>query len=670
MLGALATCLALGYDISNKRHNKVIGLTTPHTRNVYLQEVSLEAAWERLEEALAAVERWRPLSGETVPLDAALGRITAEPVWARLSSPHYHACAMDGYALKAEDTVGASDAAPVRLRLGEEALPVDTGDPLPRWADAVVMVERVEREDEQLLLRAPLARWQHVRAVGEDIVATELLLPANHKLRPVDLGAIAGAGYTSVTVRRRPRVAIIPTGDELVPPKPNPAPGEIIEYNSLVLAGQVETWGGAPERYAVVPDDPDALSAAVQRASEDADLILLNAGSSAGRGDFSAHIVAQFGELLVHGINVRPGHPVVLGTIGEGAVPIIGVPGYPVSAALTGELLVAPLLHRWLGLPAPEHPTMRAEITRKLLSRAGDEEYVRVVVGRVGERTLAAPLSRGAGVLTSLVRADGLVRIPRFKEGLNKGELVDVQLYRTAAEIDRTILVIGSHDLTLDLMAQYLATGTSPRRLASASAGSLGGLVALRRNEAHLAGTHLLDPESGTYNLPYVRRYVPDRRVVIVTLTRREQGLIVAPGNPKGIIGIEDLTREDVTYVNRQRGAGTRVLLDYILEEGGITSDQVKGYDREEVTHLAVAVDVATGLVDCGMGVRAAAEALDLSFVPVTWERYDLVIPEAFWEGQRLAPLRALLKTPAFQAAVADLPGYDPAPMGDVVAVL
>jgi putative molybdopterin biosynthesis protein len=635
-----------------------------------LQEVALETAWERLEAALVAAGRWRPLTAETISLDEALGRITAEPIWARLSSPHYHACAMDGYALRAETTVGASDAAPVELRLGEEAAPVDTGDPLPRWADAVVMVEHTELEGQTLRLRSPAARWQHVRAVGEDIVATELVLPANHRLRPVDLGAVAGAGYATVAVRRRPRVVVIPTGDELVPPTPDPAPGEIIEYNSLVLAGQVEAWGGVAERHAIVPDDPEALVAAVQTAAEDADLILLNAGSSAGRGDFSADIVAELGTLLVHGINVRPGHPVVLGTIGDAAVPIIGVPGYPVSAALTGELFVEPLLHHWLGLPAPERPTIKAEITRKLLSRAGDEEHVRVVVGRVGERTLAAPLSRGAGVLTSLVRADGLVRIPRFKEGLLKGASVDVRLYRSPQEIDRTILAIGSHDLTLDLMAQYLATKREPRRLASASAGSLGGLVALRRNEAHLAGAHLLDPESGTYNVPYVRRYLPDRRVVVVTLTRREQGLIVAPDNPKGITGIGDLRRADVTYVNRQRGAGTRVLLDFLLDEADITGEQVAGYEREEVTHLAVAVDVATGLADCGMGVRAAAEALDLDFVPVTWERYDLVIPEAFWEGQRLAPLRALLADPVFEAAVAELPGYDPTPMGDVVAVL
>ncbi|MEA3396077.1 MAG: molybdopterin-binding protein, partial [Chloroflexota bacterium] len=295
-----------------------------HTRNIYLQEVALDEARQRLRQALQEAGRWQPLAGEAVPLDAALGRVTAGPVWARLSSPHYHACAMDGYALRAADTTGASDAHPVRLQVGERAAPVDTGDPLPRWADAVVMVEQTQLEGEELVLRAPLARWQNVRAVGEDIVATELLLPANHRLRPVDLGAIAGSGHATVLVRRRPRVAVIPTGDELVMPRPDPRPGEIIEYNSLVLSAQVETWGGEALRFPIIPDDPAALAEAVRRAAAQADLILLNAGSSAGRGDYSARIVQELGTLLVHGINVRPGHPVVIGAIGEQAVPLIG----------------------------------------------------------------------------------------------------------------------------------------------------------------------------------------------------------------------------------------------------------------------------------------------------------------------------------------------------------
>ncbi len=637
-----------------------------HNRDIYLAEVPLEEAWNRFQNAMETAHRWAPLEGESIPLERALGRLTAEPLWARLSSPHYHACAMDGYALRADSTLGASENHPIRLVLEEEAQPVDTGDPLPEWADAVVMVEHVQLEGPHLLLRAPLARWQNIRSVGEDIVATELLLPANHRLRPADLGAAAGAGYAELKVRRRPRVAVLPTGDELIPPGQPPKPGDIVEYNSLVLAAQIEDWGGEALRHPILPDDMETLLAAVRTAAETADLIILNAGSSAGRGDFTARVVQQLGRLLVHGVNIRPGHPVVIGML-ESGIPILGLPGYPVSAFLTAELFVRPLLTRWQGLPAYQPITLEAQITRKLLSPAGEDEFVRVVVGKVGERTLAAPLSRGAGVLNSLVRADGVVRIPRFSEGVNIGDTVTVELSRAPHAIDQTLLAIGSHDLALDLMAQFLTEAEPPRRLVSANAGSLGGLLALRRGEAHLAGSHLLDPETGEYNLPYIQRTLPDTPVTVVTLTLREQGLIVPAGNPKGIQGLHDLNRTELTYVNRQKGSGTRILLDYELGKMGLLPTHIRGYDREEVTHLAVAVAIATGRADCGLGVRGAAAALGLDFIPVAWERYDLVIPRHFWESELLAPLHTLLQNPQFRAAVAGVPGYNPAPMGQIV---
>ena len=343
------------------------------------------------------------------------------------------------------------------------------------------------------------------------------------------------------------------------------------------------------------------------------------------------------------------------------------MPGYPVSCALTGEIFVEPILSHWLGLPPREKAKVQATITRKLLSPMGEDEWVRVTVGRVGERIVAAPLSRGAGVITSLVRADGIVRIPRFSEGVDAGQSVTVELYRDPSEIERTIVHIGSHDLCLDLLAQFLAD--SGRRLTSANAGSLGGLVALRRGEAHLAGSHLLDPQTGEYNVSYVKQYLPDVPVVLVTFVHREQGLIVAPGNPKGIKGLADLARPDVRYVNRQRGAGTRILLDYRLGQLGIEPAQVRGYAREEYTHLAVAVAVQSGVADCGLGIAAAARALKLDFVPLEQERYDLVIPRAHYESDLLRPLLDLIRGPDFRRAVAELPGYDATHMGEATDV-
>jgi putative molybdopterin biosynthesis protein len=473
-----------------------------------------------------------------------------------------------------------------------------------------------------------------------------------------------------VRVQRRPRVAIIPTGSELVALGTDAGPGEILEYNSLVLAAQLTQWGAEAQRLPIQPDDLQAIRRATAEAAAWADLVLINAGSSAGSEDLTGRVVTSMGQVLVHGVAVRPGHPVILGMLDSGEtgrrVPVIGVPGYPVSAALTGEIFLEPLMARWLGRPPLERPTMEAVLTRKVHSSIGDDEYLRVTVGRVGDRVVAAPLSRGAGVITSLVRADGIVVIPAGSQGLEAGARVEVRLYRAPAEVERTIVALGSHDLTIDLMAQFLAERGA--RLASANLGSLGGLIALRHGEAHLAGSHLLDPETGEYNLSSIRRYLPDVPVVVVALVERQQGLLVPQGNPKRLAGLEDLVRDDVTFVNRQRGAGTRVLLDYHLGRLGIQPDQVIGYDREEYTHLAVAAAVASGRADCGLGIQAAATALGLAFLPLDRERYDLVIPAEHYRSVKLAPLLALLHEPAFRTAVQALPGYDTAVMGRVIA--
>ncbi|HUF38354.1 MAG TPA: molybdopterin biosynthesis protein [Anaerolineales bacterium] len=649
--------------------------------SVYLHDIPLDEAQARIERALAEAGLDGVLGEETIPLDeTAGGRTLAHPVWARISSPHYNAAAMDGFAVSARDTAGASPAAEVRLALGERCAYVDTGDPLPDWADAVVPIEETEpkypdpagphdpRRPAAIAIRAALAPWKHVRAMGEDMVATELVLPQGHVLRPVDLGACAGSGQTSLTVARRPMVALLPTGSELKPVGAPVGVGDIIEYNSIVLASQVSGWGGAPRRYPVSPDELPVLKAAVAAAAREADLVLLLSGSSAGAEDFSAQVISALGELLFHGVAVRPGHPVIFGMVraGDRNVPIVGVPGYPVSAALTGEIFIEPLLSRWLGRRPFEPQTLEVEMSRKITSPPGDDDYVRVVIGRVGDRTLAAPISRGAGVISSLVRADGIVVAPRGIQGLSAGERVPARLYRSPDEIARTILATGSHDVALDLAAQHLAS--SGRRLVSANVGSLGGLLALRRGEAHLAGSHLIDPESGEYNLPYVRRYLPETPVVILAFAGREQGLLVQPGNPKGFVGLEDLLRKDVVYVNRQRGAGTRVLLDHELAKTGLAPDMIAGYDQEEFTHLGVAAAVASGRADCGLGIPAAAQAVGLDFVPLFQERYDLIVPKAHYNSDLLAPLVALLQDPQFQTAVSGLPGYDVRRMGTVVA--
>ena len=639
-------------------------------RRYYLSDIPLDEASRRFYDALEQAGSLSPMPGETVSLDQAQGRITASPIWAARSSPHYDASAMDGIAVRAEDTNGATETAPVNLAVGSQVVWVDTGDPMPPGYDAVVMIEHVHRIDEQTVqVMAPVAPWQHVRTLGEDLVATELVLPENHRLTPVDLGACAAAGVIEIPVRRRPKVAIIPTGNELVPPEVSPLkPGDIVEFNSLMLAGLIQDWGGGGQRFPPVPDDFPAIRDAALGALDSHDLVIINAGSSAGSEDYTASVVEDLGQLLVHGVAVRPGHPVVLGVV-QGK-PVIGLPGYPVSAVLTAELFVKPLLERWLGQAPQARPTVGASITRKVLSPLGEDEYLRVKLGRVGEKMVATPLQRGAGIIMSLVRADGMVIIPRFSEGLDAGADVQVQLLQPLEKIENTIVAIGSHDLTLDLLASYLGKTDPGLRLASSHIGSLGGLIALQRGEAHLAGSHLLDEATGEYNLSYIRRYLPGVPVVLVNLVGRVQGLMVPPGNPKAIHTLEDLTRPEISFVNRQRGSGTRVLLDYKLKGLNVAPEQVSGYQREEYSHLAVAAAVKAGSADTGLGILSAARALELDFVPLMDERYDLVIPRIHYQSDLLQPLLALLHDTAFKQEVQAMGGYHTEDMGKVVAEL
>jgi putative molybdopterin biosynthesis protein len=627
------------------------------------------AAWE---EACADAGCPERLEAIRLPLDQAVGRVTAEPVWARTSSPPFDAAAMDGIAVHASDTIGASETTPVRLEAGAFEI-VDTGDPIPGDFDAVVMREDVHEVDGGVELQAAAAPYQHVRSIGEDVSAAELLLPAGHRLRPVDVAAAGAAGATELVVRRRPVVTVIPTGDELRPVGSELGEGDLPDTNSVMLAAQAEAVGCEAHRFEITPDAPERIAEAVRAAAARSDLVIVIAGSSAGRDDHTAEVVAEVGTLAVHGVAVRPGHPVVLGVVhgdtaagsgAAGATPVLGAPGYPVSAALTFDIFAAPLLARLEGAPPPEGPVAKARLARKLASTMGMDDWVRVRLGRVDDRLVATPLPRGAGVLTSLVRADGLLVVPAELEGHHAGEEVTIRLLRGVEEIERTIVVTGSHDLVLDLAASTLRERDPRVTLASSNVGSLGGLTALRDGLCHVAGSHLLDPDTGEYTLPYLERLLPGRDLAVVRLVHRDQGLIVAPGNPKGIAGIEDVARRGLRYVNRQRGAGTRMLLDHRLAQAGIEPNAIDGYRREEHTHLAVAAAVAAGRADCGLGVLAAARAFGLDFVPVAKEPYDLVLLKESLEAKLLSPLFELLDSAGFAEGVKGLGGYDTAEMG------
>jgi putative molybdopterin biosynthesis protein len=645
-------------------------LDTPkRDRRYYLDDIPLPDALARFKDALKAADAAERSDPETIPLAGATGRVTASPVWARRSSPHYDAAAMDGAAVRSTDTVGANETAPITLAVGDQARWVDTGDLMPAGFDAVAMIEVVRRvDDDKIELRSAVPPYHNVRPLGEDIVATELVLPEGRRLRPYDLAACAAAGLSEVTVRRRPSVGILPTGSELVPPGSTPRPGGIIESNGLMLAAMAKEWGADAVVMNPVPDVPHLLKAALLDALGEYDVVVVNAGSSAGSEDYTASLVEEMGELLVHGVAIRPGHPVVLGIVT--GKPILGIPGYPVSAALTLELFLKPLVEIKLGLKSRSRETTNAVLTRKILSPMGEDEYLRVRLGVVGEKRVATPIQRGAGVIMSLVRADGIVTIPRFSEGLDAGTTVDVELLASREEISDAMVVTGSHDVVLDLLASELSRQNPGRNLASSNVGSLGGLLALSRGEAHLAGTHLLDESTGEYNLSYIRRHLKGIPIVLVALVGRVQGLLVPNGNPMGITGLADLARDDVTFVNRQRGSGTRLLLDHMLRGADIPANGVGGYEREEYTHLAVAATVAGGSADVGLGILSAARAVGTEFIPLANEQYDLAIPTDFYEGEALAPLLDLIRDDAFRQQVDALGGYDTSRMGEVVATL
>ena len=665
------------------------------SRDIYLASVPLYEALAEWLKKLDSEGVLRPLSGEKIDATDSLGRVTAEAVAAKISSPFYHSSAMDGYAVRFAETFGASERNPKRLKTGDQAVYVDTGDPMPDGFNAVIMIEDVNvirhntnpplppfpftsasppeygkagqnENTEYIEIISPATPWQHVRVIGEDIVATELILPENQVVRPVDIGAMLAGGHTEVLVRQRPKIVIIPTGTEIVEPGSNLERGDIIEYNSRILGGLVSEWGGDPVRFSIIPDNLEKLKKAILDAHGMGDMIIVNAGASSGSEDFTAKAIGDLGEIVLHGVNIKPGKPVILGWVR--GKPILGIPGYPVSAFITFTLFAKPIIYKWQGIEIKEPETLKAKISRQVASSLGQEEFIRVKLGKVGDHFIATPVTRGAGVLMSLVRADGFLRVPAMSEGIGAGSEVEVELLRAKSDIENTIVCIGSHDNALDLLANILKKRFSRYSLSSAHVGSMGGVMALKRGEAHIAGTHLLDEETGEYNVSFVKRFLSDKRVLLINLVHREQGLLVSKGNPKNIRGFTDLTRGDVVFVNRQSGAGTRLLTDKCLKELGITPGDVKGYEREEYTHMGVASAVLTGVADTGLAILASARALGLDFIPVAKERYDLAIPQEFLHIGMIEHLLEIIREDSeFRETVAGLGGYDISDMGKVM---
>lgn len=627
-----------------------------HSR-YYLEDIPLQDALEKFFAELEHSSCLRTSASENISLHNALGRTTGAPVWSKLSAPHYHAAAMDGIAVHADDTRGATKSNHVELTIGDQAIWLNTGDPIPQGKNAVIMTEVVDQTDPaRVKIMSAVPPWNHVRPMGEDIVSGELILPESHVIRAQDLAALAASGLSKLRVRKKPKIAIIPTGSELVKIGTTPHEGQIIEFNSVMLSAYIREWGASPKILAPVADDIDAIKLSVTNALKVHDVVLVNAGSSAGLKDFTAPVIEKLGKVIVHGVAIRPGHPVVLGV--ASSKPVVGIPGYPVSAVLALELFVKPIISRKLGIEFNPPAQTTATLTRKVLSSTGDDEFLRLKVGRVGKKLVATPIQRGAGVTTSLIEADGITIVPRFSEGFEAGSKIQVNLFRTMEEINNTTVILGSHDLTIDLLANLMKRHYPRYNISSANVGSLGGIMALKRGEAHIAGAHLLDEETGEYNLSYIQQFLPSTPILVIGLVRRIQGLIVKKTNPKNIRHFTDLIRPDVLFVNRQRGSGTRMLLDFELKKLNISSNQINGYPREQYTHLSVAADVASGIADVGLGILAASKALDLDFIPIGEEQYDLIIPKEFYSLPNIQALLSVMAHSDFATSIIRYGGY------------
>lgn len=634
----------------------------------FLAIVSAEEAMRRFQAALDL----RPLPAETVPLAAALGRVVAQGVAALADAPPFDRSSVDGFALRAADSAGASEAEPRRFRLNAEVLAcgvapaievspgtataIATGGVVPRGADAVVMIEQTALEEGPdgpvMLLSRAAAPGQCIAFAGSDIARGEALLRAGTPVTSREIGMLAAAGLAEIPVVRRPRVAVLSTGDELVPPGQPLPPGGIYDSNAAILCAAVAEHGGEAVPLGIFRDEVAVLEAAVRQALEVADLVVMSGGTSKGAGDVSHRILARLEApgVLVHGVALKPGKPLCLAAVGS--KPVVILPGFPTSAVFTFQEFVVPVIRALAGLPARQESEVTASLAVRTPSELGRTEYVMVSLAEAGEGLRAFPLGKGSGSVTAFSQADGFFAIPALDQGAEAGAPVQVRLIGHARPPDLTL--IGSHCLGLDAVLEALAAqGISGRTLA---VGSLGGLAAAKRGECDLAGAHLLDPATGTYNAPFL---APGLR--LVPGWRRLQGVVHRPGDPRfeGLSGPEAIRRAAADpaclLVNRNAGSGTRILLDGLL--GGV---RPAGYANQPKSHNAVAAAVAQGRADWGVAIATVAAAYGLGFLPLADEHYDFFLPEARAARLAVQAFLAALAAPEVRRRLLDL-GFTPA---------
>jgi putative molybdopterin biosynthesis protein len=620
----------------------------------YLDKISLTDALNKLKHNFKDLRT----AVEEIKTTEAEGRVTAAGIKASRSAPDYYAAAMDGIAVKAQQTAGASERNPVQLKIGQDAVFVDTGDPIPDQFNAVIKIEEVNQLDQNTCaIEKGVAPWNHIRSIGESVVKGNLLLTAAHRINDYDIGALLEAGITEVEVFKKPQITIIPTGDELVEAEKSPKKGELVEFNSQMVKAALKKWGAEVKVTEIIHDQKDLIETALTKAAAESEIVIVLSGSSAGRGDYTIDILKDKGEIIFHGVNIMPGKPIIAAKMKE--IPVLGLPGYPLSAWIDNQLFIRELVSQLQGVEAAAFNQIEAKVKRKVPSDIGLEEFLRVNLILEAEGDYAAvPLKRGSSAMESILKADGIMRIAENKEGLHPGDRAPVILLKERKNIKNDLLLIGSHDLSLDLIRNQLRQKNYNFDLKLQTVGSMAGLTALRRGESHLAGAHLLDPETGEYNISHLKRFFKGEKLVVLNLVHREQGLYLKPGNPKNISGLQDLTGAEINYINRQRGAGTRVLFDYLLAQNNIDPAQISGYEKEEFTHIAAAAAVGRGSADAALGIRAAAEVMEVDFLPLAEEKYELIFREEILEEPQIQSLIELINQDKIKSEIEKLGGY------------
>ncbi len=614
----------------------------------------------RSEEAIAKIlEHAKPIEDEEFLLTyLCTGRITTRPVFAKLSNPPFLCSAMDGYAASFEKTLDADLTTPVSLKKNVDVFPVNTGDPLPGGTNAVIMVEEGEESDTFVIIRKPAYLWQNVRMVGEDIIEGDMLIPRNHRIGAFETGMLIAGGVTHVHVRRKPAIFIIPTGKELIDiyqmSDETIKRTGLVDFNSYFLLRLAEDTGFLAEKSKIV-FHKDELRNIVQEAVEKYDGIIINAGSSAGSEDFTESVIRELGTLIFHGVSMMPGKPTMFGII-KGKT-VFGIPGYPVSAAISFKTFFEPLYER-LSSTQLHKKYVTCITPYKIPSRIGIEEILRINLIEKKGKYYAFPLARGASIFSSMARADALIRIPEHIEGYDEDEEISCEMIREGEEIGRRIHIIGSHDLSLDILRDMMKGRHPHIDLISTHVGSLSGILAFRKGITELCTTHVIDENEKIYNIPVIKKYLPDSPWTLIHIAKRLQGLLVGKGNPKDIKDISDIARNDVKFVNRQFGSGTRILLDTMLKGKGITKESINGYEREESSHTAVGILVKESIADVGVAIYAMAKVFSLDFIPLVEEDYDLLVAKEFTEDKRFHLLMDLILSDTFKGKLNEIGGY------------